>query len=271
MAQRSPEKLPNTNKISPKHKSYDIMNEIPDITANNIFSKLTNDERKQYTSKVARYLLLGQNRGVPIKRKEIQEQIGSTHSRAVLPILKSADKVLRDTAGLAILEFSKGINNKFYVLINILEVDPELQREFVERDTESSAQLSLLLVILSLIMMKQTKVKEEDIWDFLLHLNIPEGDVQHPVLGNVKKLLEEWCRQMYLDKYKEPIPDKVNYYYIWGERAKVEFPPEKILHFIAKVHGDDPRSWLRIHKHLLADKLEQTESLTNPDDTSTQK
>lgn len=266
MAQHSPEKLA-TISVGLSQPRSEIANETPDLIASNIFSNLTTDECKQYVSTVARYLLMGQNRGTPIKRKEVQEQIGPTHSRAVLPILKAADKVLRDTAGLAVVEFTKG-TNKFYILINKLDMDPDLQKEFVERDPQEAAQMSLLLVILSLLMMKQARVKEEDLWEFLMQLDIPSGDVQHPVLGNVKKLLEEWTKQMYLEKSKESTPDKAIFHYTWGERAKAEFPPEKILRFVAKVHGDDPRNWLRIHKHLLGGNTEIQDTTFNTNDSN---
>ena len=259
MAQNSTESLANISGVSFQLKSYQIENNIPDAIAKKAFSNLTNDQKKQYTAAVARYLLLGQNRGAPLKKKEIQEQVDAEHSRAFLPILQSADKVLRETAGLAIIEFTKG-SVKYYVLTNILDVEYELHKEFVERKLEIGAQLSLLCVILSLIMMKQKAIREEELWEFLQQLSIPEGDVHHPVLGNVKKLLDEWIRQMYLDKIKEPTPDKVFFHYKWGERAIAEFSPEKIIHFIAEVHGDDPRNWLRIYQHMLPAKTEQPEN-----------
>ena len=267
MAQSSPDKLATTSVGLSQPRSCEIENETPDLIASNLFSRLTTDECRQYVTTVARYLLMGQNRRTPIKRTEIQEQIGQTHSRAVLPILKAADKVLRDTAGLAVVEFTKG-TNRFYILINKLDVDPEFQKEFVERNPQEAAQMSLLLVILSLLMMKQAKVKEEDLWEFLTQLDIPSGDVHHPVLGNVKKLIEEWVKQMYLDKTKELTPDIAIFHYTWGERAKAEFTPEKILRFVAKVHGDDPRNWLRIHKHLLDGNSGIQDTSFNPNDST---
>ena len=259
MAQNSTESLVNIRGVSFQQKNFQIENLVVDSIARKAFSNLTNDQKKQYTAAVARYLLLGQNRGAPLKKKEIQEQMDAEHSRAFLPILQSADKVLRDTAGLAVIEFSKG-SVKHYVLSNILDVEQELYKEFVERKLEIGAQLSLLCVILSLIMMKQKAVREEELWEFLQQLSIPEGDVHHPVLGNVKKLLDEWVRQMYLEKIKEPTPDKVYFHFKWGERAIAEFSPEKIIHFIAGVHGDDPRNWLRIYQHLLPVKTDQPEN-----------
>ena len=259
MAQSSTDSQMNISGTSFQHRDFQIDNLVPDAPAKKAFSNLTNDQKKQYTAAVARYILMGQNRGAPLKKKEIQEQMDAEHSRAFLPILQSADRVLRETAGLAVVEFIKG-SNKYYVLTNILDMDHELHKEFVERKLEIGAQMSLLCVILSLIMMKQKAVRDVELWEFLQQLNIPEGDVHHPVLGNVQKLLDEWVRQMYLDKIKEPTPDKVFFHYKWGERSIAEFSPEKILHFIARVHGDDPRNWLRIYQHLLPAKTEQSEN-----------
>lgn len=260
MTQKSPEPIANGKGVCFQEKMHtEIKDEIPDTISMKQFSSLTNDQKKQYTAIFARYLLFGQNKGVPIKRRDLQEQIVSDHSRAFLPIIQLADRELRQTAGLAIIEFTKGVN-KFYILKNIVEIDMDVYGEFVQKEPEKGAQMSLLCIILSFILMKQKVVLEEELWEFLSQLNIPEGDVHHPVLGNVKNLLTEWVKHMYLEKIKEPTPDKTFLYYKWGERSKAEYPPDKIITMVAKIHGDDPNTWLRIHKHLLPGEVDAPES-----------
>lgn len=241
---------------------------ISDAAAKNAYDSLTSNQKKEITALIVRFFLFSQSKGLPIKRKDIIEKAFPNHSKAFSLLIADADKKLQYVFGFKIVEFSRK-SLKYYLLHNILDVDPEMYEQFVELDVPEKSKLSCLTVILALIFMNQRPLPEDELWDFLKTLSVSSGELVHPLLGNVKALIGDFIKQMYLEKIKVSNPESITFRYEWGARAHLEFTPKQIIEFVAKVHNDPPEKWFKVYKHLLV-KSQNIPAIPNESLDSTQ-
>ncbi|KAF1537322.1 hypothetical protein FQV10_0013008, partial [Eudyptes schlegeli] len=118
----------------------------------------------------------------------------------------------------------------------------------VRRRDNQTAKLGLLIAILSFIFMKGNSAKDGAVWEFLRRLRVHPGE-RHEVFGDVKKLVtEEFVRQKYLEITPIPLTDPPEFKYQWGPRAAKETSKRDVLRFVAKIQGKDPTFWTSQYK-----------------------
>ncbi|XP_072776237.1 3-hydroxyacyl-CoA dehydrogenase type-2 isoform X1 [Taeniopygia guttata] len=239
------------------------------------------EQLNQKVSELVQFLLVKDQKKIPIKRADILKNIIREYRDAYSEIIRRADRTLQEVFGLQLVEIDA--KRHIYVLINNL---PCAEGEQLCRDKEKE-KMGLLLVILSFIFMKGNSVKDSALWEFLHLLRVYPGK-QHSVFGDVRKLVaEEFVRQKatpaaprpvapgvphgvratldspqntpvhpktcgegsppalcrYLETTAIPLTDPPEFKYQWGPRAEKETSKKDVLNFVAKMQGKDPKFW----------------------------
>ncbi|MEE6505751.1 hypothetical protein FKM82_005645 [Ascaphus truei] len=176
-------------------------------------------------SEVVQYLLVRDQKKLPIKRADIVKNVVKEYKDVYPEILIRAKKILQQVFGFQLEE----IDTKTHV-------------------DDGIAKLGLLTVILSLIFMKGNTAKESAIWETLRRLHIEPGS-KNSDFGDVKKLVtDEFVRQKYLEYIRIPHTEPAEYEFRWGSRAYKETSKMKILEFVSKIQQKDPKSWSSQYK-----------------------
>ncbi|CAH2316523.1 Hypothetical predicted protein [Pelobates cultripes] len=195
------------------------------------------DQLNLKVGEVVQYLLIKDQKKLPIKRADIVKNVLKEFKDVYPEILLRAKKTLLEVFGFELMEVDTKIH--IYILVNKLE---RVTGDHMRVD-DHTAKLGLLTVILSLIFMKGNTAKETAIWETLRRLRVEPGE-KHPDFGDVKKLVtDEFVKQKYLEYNKIPHTDPVEYELRWGPRAFKETSKMKILEFVSKIQQKDPKSW----------------------------
>ncbi|XP_004686038.1 PREDICTED: melanoma-associated antigen 10-like [Condylura cristata] len=162
--------------------------------------------------------------------------------------------------------------------LDVKEVDPQ-DHSYVLENTlgltydgllcggQNVPKTGILVLILSIIFIEGNSAAEEEIWRALEVMGVCAG-AEHFIFGDPKELLTEvWVREQYLEYRQVPGSDPPRYEFLWGPRAHAETNKMKVLEFLARVHGSNPRSFPLWYEEALRDLQERTEaSMDAPQD-----
>ncbi|XP_028923571.1 non-structural maintenance of chromosomes element 3 homolog isoform X2 [Ornithorhynchus anatinus] len=191
----------------------------------------------QKVNELVQYLLVKDQKKLPIKRADILRNVIKEYKGVSSEIVKGAGQVLEKVFGLHLKEIDQ--KNHVYIIVNMLE---RLEGDNMRVD-DNTAKMGLLMVILSLIFMKGSATNESVIWETLRKLRVDTRE-RHEVFGDVKKLVtEEFVRQKYLEYNRIPHTEPVEFEFQWGARATKETTKMQVLNFVAKIQKKDPKSW----------------------------
>ncbi|XP_069501439.1 non-structural maintenance of chromosomes element 3 homolog isoform X2 [Ambystoma mexicanum] len=177
-------------------------------------------------AEVVQYLLVKDQKKMPIKRADIIKNVVKEYKDVYSEIVNRAGKALQKVFGLQLAEIDT--KNHIYILINTLE---RLEGDKMKVD-DGTAKLGLLTVILSLIFMKGNVAREAVIWETLRRMRLDPA---------------------YLEYNRIPHTDPVEYELRWGPRALKETSKLKILEFVSKIQNKDPKSWTSQYKEAQAE------------------
>ncbi|NWZ35253.1 NSE3 protein, partial [Brachypodius atriceps] len=186
-------------------------------------------------SELVQFLLVKDQKKIPIKRADMLKNVIREYRDACLEIVNKAGKTLQEVFGLQLVEIDS--KRHTYILINNL---PRAEGMYLCRDEEKE-KMGLLLIILSFIFMKGNSVKDSEDWEGTGLLSAPSSLTpvlrkQHQVFGDVRKLVtEEFVRQKYLEIIPIPLTDPPEFKYQWGPRAEKEISKKDVLNAVAKV------------------------------------
>lgn len=204
--------------------------------------KLTNSQVEQKTAEVIQYILVKDQKKIPVRRADLVKNVIKDYKIVYPEIIKRAVHTLDQVFGLKLVEIDT--KNHLYILINKLEPS----EEDMPLNAPSNPKRGLLFVILSVIFMKRGVVKESLIWNTLKKLRVDPGE-KHEEFGDVKKLVtDEFVRQRYLEYVRVPHTEPVEYEFRWGQRAEVEVSKAKILEFMGQLHEKDPQTWTQQYR-----------------------
>ncbi|XP_074990909.1 non-structural maintenance of chromosomes element 3 homolog isoform X2 [Calonectris borealis] len=179
------------------------------------------DQVNQKVSELVQFLLVKDQKKIPIKRADILKKVIREYKDVYSEIVNRAGRTLQQVFGLQLVEID--IKHHVYILISDL---PRAEGENLRRDNQT-AKLGLLIVILSFIFMKGNSAKDSALWEFLRRLRVYPG---------------------YLEITPIPLTDPPEFKYQWGPRAAKETSKKDVLHFVAKIQGKDPTFWTSQHK-----------------------
>ncbi|KAL5014212.1 hypothetical protein ScPMuIL_008482 [Solemya velum] len=206
-------------------------------------------EQERRTNDLVQYLLIMDQRKVPIKKLDINKQVLKEHSKAFPIIMRSAsDKLSKVSVGLKVIEMQDN-KQKSYILVNEIEQTSESQH--LRWSDEEKSKMGLVMVILSLVFMNGNTMKDSLLWHTLKKMGV-DHEHQHEVFGDVKKLvMTEFVRQGYLECIKQPNSDPPAFDFKWGQRSKQETTKRKVLQFVCKVYEKEPQQWTSQWQDLL--------------------
>ncbi|ORZ05519.1 MAGE family-domain-containing protein [Lobosporangium transversale] len=178
-----------------------------------------------------------------LKREDIKNVLND-HTRLFDVVIQKAQERLRDVFGMEMVELStkgrtKNANEKgtkTYMLKNILPVDL-ITADVIDWGQELE-DIGLLMVILSLIMVRQGAIYESALMSHFRRLLLLEDNSP---FGDIHKKLDILIRKRYLEKFKlehmDDSGEKVEMEYRWGARARIEVPEMNVVKFIQEVFG----------------------------------
>ncbi|XP_036387477.1 necdin-like 2 [Megalops cyprinoides] len=216
--------------------------------------RITAAQVDQKMAEVVQFILIKDQKKVPIKRTDIVKHVIKEYRNIYTEIMKRASRTLEQVFGLKLVEIDT--KNRIYILINKLEPMAEDPTNM----SPGNPRTALLFVILSLIFMKGGAVKESVIWNTLKKLRVDQGE-KHDDFGDVKKLVtEEFVRQKHLEYVRIPHTDPVEYEFRWGLRAEKEVSKMKMLQFVSELHEQQPQVWTQQYKEAMAAEVTERQA-----------
>ncbi|MGH0124646.1 UNVERIFIED_CONTAM: hypothetical protein FKN15_036719 [Acipenser sinensis] len=170
-------------------------------------ARLTPAQVDRKMAEVVQFILIKDQKKVPIKRADIVKHVVKEYKNIYNEIMKRVCKTFEQVFGLKLVEID--VKHHCYILVNKLE--------HVEDDNLSlggSPKTGLLLVILGIIFMRGGVVKESLIWSTLKKLRVEPG---------------------YLEYVRVPHTDPVEFEFRWGLRAENQVSKKKVLEFFSKI------------------------------------
>ncbi|XP_061686577.1 necdin-like 2 isoform X2 [Syngnathoides biaculeatus] len=198
--------------------------------------KLLPGQIDQKTADVVEYILVKDQKKIPIRRGDLVKHVIKEYRNVYPEIMKRVAHTFEEVFGLKLVNIDT--KNQLYILINKFEAIAG-GLSFSSPDPK----MGLLFVILSVIFMKRGVAKEGLIWSMLGRLSIDPAK-RHEKFGDVKKMVtDEFVRQRYIEYVPIPHTDPPEHNFLWGLRANVEVSKAKLLQFVAELHNQDPQSW----------------------------
>ncbi|XP_052226925.1 non-structural maintenance of chromosomes element 3 homolog isoform X2 [Dreissena polymorpha] len=204
-------------------------------------SSLEAGERERLINDVVKYLLILDQKKIPIKKADINKHVLKESSKAFPHVIREAAKRLEHLFGISLVELEDKHKGSF-ILVNNLELDKDSYH--LTWSEEEECKQGLLIVVLSIIFMSGNVVTDSQLWSALKKFGVDQ-DQTHEVFGNVKKLItQEWARQCYLELTTLPNTDPPIVEVRWGQRVHQETTKRKILEYVSKIHGiEDVSHW----------------------------
>ncbi|XVF39523.1 hypothetical protein PTKIN_Ptkin01aG0041400 [Pterospermum kingtungense] len=215
---------------------------------------ISKEEKDKLVAEVIRYILFKthQNSGCPIKREELTQLVTKNYNQRSFPayIINEAKDKLSTIFGYELRELQRSrpstnqarssqqsvADAKSYVIIS--QLPAEVYRKYVE-DVNTSHMTGFTFVVISLVHLAGGKIAEENLWHHLKRMGLYETDVNHPVLGNVKQVLETLVQQRYLQKDRVTGPEGTTVFYELAERALDGPVSERIKQYISQIVKKD--------------------------------
>uniref|UniRef100_A0A8C4M813 MAGE domain-containing protein n=1 Tax=Equus asinus TaxID=9793 RepID=A0A8C4M813_EQUAS len=114
----------------------------------------------------------------------------------------------------------------------------------------------LLIIILAVIFTKDNCTIEEEVWELLNMMDIYSG-MKHFIFGEPREFItKDLVQEKYLEYRQVANSDPPCCEFLWGPRAHAETSKMKLLEFLAKNHGTNPRCFLSHYEEALRDEGE---------------
>nr|XP_012595358.1 melanoma-associated antigen 11-like isoform X2 [Microcebus murinus]XP_012595367.1 melanoma-associated antigen 11-like isoform X2 [Microcebus murinus] len=184
----------------------------------------------------------------PITKAEMLNVVIKDYQDHFPVIFREALKCMQIVFGVDVKEVDSSSHS--YVLVTTLGLTyyEELN------DAQHFPKVGLLIIILSLIFLEGDCAREAVIWDALGVIGVHAGS-DHYIYGEPRKLIiHDWVQEGYLEYRRVPDSDPAYYVFLWGPRAHAETSKLKVLEYVAKVNGCDPRSFPLLYEEALRDE-----------------
>ncbi|KAI1315052.1 hypothetical protein EDD11_001345 [Mortierella claussenii] len=206
-------------------------------------SNIPQEDLERLVKDVVRLAIFTSHSDQALKRDDIKGVLDD-HAKLFDVVFQKAQERLRDVFGMELVELitrgRKGQTNekgaKAYILKNILPA--ELLASDVMDWTQDLEDAGLLMVILSLILVRQGSIYESALLSHMRRLSLLNDNSP---FGDFQKKLDVLIRKRYLEKNKlehmDESGEKAEMEYRWGARARAEVPEENIVKFIQEMFG----------------------------------
>ncbi|KAI9021213.1 MAGE family-domain-containing protein [Hyaloraphidium curvatum] len=225
--------------------------------------KLSEEEIKKMVSGVVRLALFMQNKVLPIRKEDIKAKVLKDHAKAMDYIIDRAREQLKTIFGmdLAVLPIrerkppapgqkkdaaaDKQAASKSFALVSVLP--PAWSTDVINWNGEE-ADMGFLSVLLCLIYVKggpsKGSLSHHSLNSYLAKMGDAD-DLEAGITDEQTKLIDKFVKQGYLDKRKTSTQEGDEISYVWGPRAKVEFPDNNIVDMIASYYTNSDDAQLK--------------------------
>ncbi|XP_065185007.1 non-structural maintenance of chromosomes element 3 homolog [Sycon ciliatum] len=205
-------------------------------------------EKKSMIAAMVRYLIFSDKKKVPVKKAQIVEHVpGLKENSRAFPLIHEAAKVeLNDVFGFDLVETTLG-TQRYFLLVNTLCVEADKWKR-------SDEQLNMLVLVLTVIFMKENRLKDDDLFLFLEKMGIERGR-KHQQFGDIEKLLNVLAHQRYVvkeaDQNQEEASKKRAYIWSWGVRAYIEVEPMQVMATMSRIYDQPAADWAEEFKGMI--------------------
>ncbi|XP_006870216.1 PREDICTED: melanoma-associated antigen B16-like [Chrysochloris asiatica] len=227
--------------ITTERSDEDASNQEDEDKASNLQSLPGSDNllKNPIDEKVAilvNFLLLKYQKKEPITKADMLNAVIQEYEDYFSEILLKTCERMEIVFGLDVTEVDP-INNCYALLIKL-----NITYDGMLSETEGMPKTGILILLLGVIFMKGNRATEEEVWQVLNMMGIHAGQ-KHFIFGEPKNLItNELVKEKYVEYRQLPGSDPACYEFVWGPRANAEVSKMKLLEFLSRVHGRDPRS-----------------------------
>ncbi|XP_062940477.1 melanoma-associated antigen 10-like [Cynocephalus volans] len=212
---------------------------------------LPGNEMDKKVDDLVNLLLLKYQMKEPITKEEMLNGVLRNYEDQFPAIFSEASECMQLVFGIDVKEVDPAGHS--YVLVTTLG----LTYNGMQSDDQTIPRTGLLLFVLSIIFMEGNCTPEKEIWEALRVIGVYAGR-EHFIFGEPRKLITEvWVQENYLEYRQVPDSDPACYELLWGPRAHAEARKMKVLEFLAKINGSDPRSFPLWYEEALRDEEER--------------
>ena len=187
----------------------------------------------------------------PVTKADMIGNVVKEYKDDFLEILRSASERMELVFGLDVKEVDPISHS--YTLANKLD----LTYNGMLSDQQGMPKTGLLIIILGVIFMKGNCATEEEVWKVLNMMDIYSGR-KHFIFGEPRRLItSDLVMEKYLEYQQVPTSDPPRYEFLWGPRAHAEVSKMKLLEFLAKIHGTNPKSFPSQYEEALREEEER--------------
>ncbi|GFR74999.1 melanoma-associated antigen G1 [Elysia marginata] len=198
-------------------------------------------EKEKKVNELVQYMLIMDQKKIPIKKKDINRVILKGQNRAFSGVMEEAASKLLEVYGFKVIEPQDKLKDS-YILVNNLELN-DSQRKLIEVNEKDKGEMGLVFVVLAMVFMNQNVIHEDEMWHALKKLGIFQDDV-HSTFGNVKNLImKEFVRKGYLRTELNTSTDPPTNDIYWGQRALHEISKADILSTVCEITETQPANW----------------------------
>ncbi|KAG0025309.1 Melanoma-associated antigen D2 [Podila clonocystis] len=214
------------------------------LLLDNVTDENARDEIERKIKDVVRLAVFTSHSDSSLKREDIKSVVGNVSPKMFDAIFLKAQERLRDVFGMELVELTtkgRSGNNaekgsKAYILRNTLPV--ELVSSGMVDWEDELEDMGLLMVVLSLIMIRQGAIYESALMAHLRRMNLLSDESP---LGDITKKMDAYVKRRYVDRLKlehmDDSGEKAEMELRWGARARVEIPEENVVQFMKEVFG----------------------------------
>ncbi|EPZ32033.1 MAGE protein domain-containing protein [Rozella allomycis CSF55] len=213
---------------------------------------MANEDYEDTSIAFARHAIFLENKKQLIKKDIIRQTLLKDHRGSFDVLVDETNRKLKETFGFELVKADKKKNS--FILINRESAEYAEVVQETYKDAKNLypflPKVGLISFILAFVALNDNKLSQGELNKSLedaLDINIS----QDTEFGQkIPEVLTDLIKQNYLDRMKikdGAIDDQT--YYSWGARAYVEYPIDKLAHFIAMVYGSENIEEIQEHLH----------------------
>ncbi|XP_012864145.1 melanoma-associated antigen B18-like [Echinops telfairi] len=200
-------------------------------------SSLSKDPLTKKAVLLVKFLIEKYQMEEPVTKADMVNSVVKEYKNHFTEILKRASEHLELAFDVELKEVDP--IRHCYAFIDKLDVS---MNEMIPKEN-SLRQSGFLMLVLSVIFLKDSCASEEEVWEALNMIGV-YADRKHCIYGDPKKVLTQDLVQLkYLECRQVPNSGAPRYEFLWGPRAYAETTRMKVLEFLGNVSDTTPNAF----------------------------